>query len=273
MCVVVERHRTGVRHRHGVVVPDELIDQRVGTRCAPIAGRPAGQRGQIGEAGTGDVRVANDALEPPGACRVRLERVQERVVDTYRSVPSGDSPRKAKSGLSPACSTACGEVQVWPRSLESWTSACSWLSPAEPSDHPSAIVLGASAPVGAPLAMARAGKELVLAPAMPSKEIERTPSKTPTSVTCATTNAFSNVAPPSNDRDILNTLWCFRASSHTTYTTPWLSVLTMQPWRPPTDELLKDADSRCGFAHVVPPSVERVTEIDTGTDPTDWNRL
>jgi hypothetical protein len=47
----------------------------------------------------------------------------------------------------------------------------------------------------------------------------------------------------------------------------------MQPWRPPVDGLLKDADSCCGVAHVLPPSVERVTEIDTGSDATDWNRL
>jgi hypothetical protein len=90
-------------------------------------------------------------------------------------------------------------------------------------------------------------------------------------VTCATTNAFSNVAPPSNDRDILNTLWCLTASSHTTYTTPWLSVLTMQPWRPGWNWL--DAVRRCGFAHVLPPSVERVTEIEIGSDPADWKRL
>jgi hypothetical protein len=47
----------------------------------------------------------------------------------------------------------------------------------------------------------------------------------------------------------------------------------MQPWRPGWGGLLKEADSCCGFAHVLPPSVERVTEIDTGSDPADWKRL
>ena len=44
---------------------------------------------------------------------------------------------------------------------------------------------GAPAPVGAPFAISRLGNELVRAPAIPSNEIDRTPSKMPTSVTFA----------------------------------------------------------------------------------------
>src|SRR5947207_1440954 len=102
---------------------------------------------------------------------------------------------KAKSGRSPDCSTLTGFVQLAPPFDESRTSACSWLSPSAPSDQPSASLFVAPAPVGAPLAISRLGKELVRAPAMPSNEIERTPSNVPTSVTFAIVRGFENEAP------------------------------------------------------------------------------
>src|SRR3954447_446244 len=112
---------------------------------------------------------------------------------------------KAKSGRSPGSSTCTGLDQLCPPLEESRTRACSWLSPAEPSDQPSAILSVAPVPVGAPLAMSRLGKELVRAPAMPSNETDRTPSNAPTSVTLATTRGLSHLFPPSVERDIRKT--------------------------------------------------------------------
>src|SRR6266496_2575261 len=116
----------------------------------------------------------------------------------------------AKSGRSPDCSTETGLVQVLPWLEESCTRACSWLRPAEPSDQPRASLSVAPAPVGAPLAISRLGNELVRAPAIPSNEIERTPSKAPTSVTLAIVRGFSNETPPSVERANLKTdcFWC-----------------------------------------------------------------
>jgi hypothetical protein len=76
------------------------------------------------------------------------------------------------------------------------------------------------------------GKELVRAPAMPSNEIERTPSNLPTSTTSAITRGFSNVLPPSNERAIRKMLACLTVSSQATYTVPSLSVRTAHAWRP-----------------------------------------
>jgi hypothetical protein len=64
--------------------------------------------------------------------------------------------------------------------------------------------------------MLRPGNELVRAPAMPSNEIERTPSKAPTSVTLATTVGFAKVTPPSAERAISKTLRFLITSSQTT---------------------------------------------------------
>ena len=98
---------------------------------------------------------------------------------------------------------------------ESWTSACSLLSPSLPSDQPIAIVSGAPSPLGAPLAMSRLGNELVRAPAIPSNEIDRTPSNCPTSVTSATTFALPKLLPPSVEIAIRNTLCFLTVSSQT----------------------------------------------------------
>ena len=48
------------------------------------------------------------------------------------------------------------------------------------------------------------------APAIPSNEIDRTPSKMPTSVTFAMVRGFSKETPPSKERASLNTacFWC-----------------------------------------------------------------
>src|SRR5205823_1928537 len=135
-------------------------------------------------------------------------------------------------GRSPDCSTSVGSLQLPPPLLESWTRACSWLSLSAASDQPSAIVFGAPLPLGAPFAIAMLGKELVRAPAIPSNENERTPSKIPTSVTSATTLGLVTVFPPSNDLASLNTDCLWTMSSQTTKITPWLSVATAQPWRP-----------------------------------------
>ena len=63
--------------------------------------------------------------------------------------------------------------------------------------------------------MSRLGNELVRAPAIPSNEIDRTPSNCPTSVIDVITRGLSNFRPPSNERDIRKTLWCLTVSSHT----------------------------------------------------------
>src|SRR3954454_10871655 len=122
---------------------------------------------------------------------------------------------KAKSGRSGLCSTGTGFVQLVPPLAESCTRACSWFSPAEPSDHPSASLFVALAPVGVPFAISRLGNELVRAPAIPSNEIERTPSKAPTSVTLAIVRGLSKDTPPSVERAILKTDCFWWESSQT----------------------------------------------------------
>src|SRR3954447_14838298 len=102
----------------------------------------------------------------------------------------------AKSGLSPLSSIGTGSVQLVPRLAESCTRACSWLRPAEPSDQPSASLSVAPAPVGEPFAISPLGNELVRAPAMESKEMQRPPPKAPTSVTLAIGRSFVNEVPP-----------------------------------------------------------------------------
>src|SRR4051812_13233348 len=138
----------------------------------------------------------------------------------------------AKSGRSPLSSTGTGLVQLVPPFAESCTRACSWLSPAEPSDQPSAILSVAPAPVGAPLAISRLGNELVRAPAMPSNEIERTPSNAPTSVTLAIVRPFVKEVPPLPEVASLNTDCFWWESSQTAETVPLLSVRIEQPCRP-----------------------------------------
>src|SRR3954469_20708768 len=98
--------------------------------------------------------------------------------------------RNAKSGRSTARSIRLGVVHVLPWLLESLTNACSLLRPCRPSDQPNARVFGAPTPVGVPLATSRLGNELVRAPAIPSNEMDLTPSNWPTSVTFATTRGF-----------------------------------------------------------------------------------
>src|SRR3954447_4666460 len=121
----------------------------------------------------------------------------------------------AKSGLSPLSSTGTGSVQLVPRLAESGAGACSGLRPSEPPDQPGASLSVASAPVGAPLAISRLGNELVRAPAMPSNEIERTPSKAPTSVTLAIVRPFVKEVPPSLEIAIRKTDCFWWESSQT----------------------------------------------------------
>src|ERR1700750_109619 len=169
----------------------------------------------------------------------------------------------AKSGRSPDCSTWVGAVPLCPPFEESCTRACSLFSPSRPSDHPSARVFGAPTPVGAPFAISRLGKELVREPAIPSNEIDSTPSKAPTSVTFATVRGLSNLFPPSVDRDSRKTdpfFW----SSQTAYTVPLLSVRIEHPWRPGCFGLSNAELSVTGRVQLSPPSVEWLTAIFSG---------
>src|SRR3954452_14324792 len=170
---------------------------------------------------------------------------------------------KAKSGRSPGCSTWTGLDQLRPPLEDSWTRACSWLSPAEPSDQPSAILSVAPAPVGSPFAISRLGKELVRAPAIPSNEIDRTPSKAPTSVTFATTCGLSHLFPPSVERDIRKTEPLL-TSSQRAETLPLRSVRTEQPCLPAFFPFANAALSVVGRDQVSPPSVEWLTPIFSG---------
>src|SRR4029077_18486513 len=112
--------------------------------------------------------------------------------------------------------------------------------------------------------MSRLGNELVRAPAIPSNEIERTPSNAPTSVTLATVCGFPKELPPSVDVAIRKTACFWWESSQTAYTLPVLSVRIEQPWRPACCGLSKAELRVVGRDQVSPPSVEWLTAICSG---------
>src|SRR6185295_15403049 len=123
-----------------------------------------------------------------------------------------------------------GAPQDRPWSIEYVTNACSLPSPRAPSHQLRTASLVAPAPVGAPLAMSAIGKLSVRAPAMPSNVTRPlTGSKAPQSVTSATARGFSKLTPPSKDLARYCTPAPFRLPSQKTYTTPSLSVRTVQP--------------------------------------------
>ena len=174
--------RAGVGRADRVVVADELVDQRVGARrpASPIAPRSS----VVTRSALVPVTSAclSHALEPARGGRVGAERVQERVVDDVEVLPSGEIPMKAKSGRSPDSSTASGRSRsaALVGELDQRVLVVEPAAAVRPTDRQG--VRSADA-LGAPLAMSRLGNELVRAPAMPSNEIDRTPSKMPTSVT------------------------------------------------------------------------------------------
>ena len=117
--------------------------------------------------------------------------------------------------------------------------------------------------------MSNDGKVSVRAPAMPSM-VNRpcAASNWPMFATVTIARGRSNVAPPLNDRVWKKTPCRVLMSvpTQTTYTTPWLSVRTAQPCRPPVWLLLVAALSWL-VRQVSPPSVDRANSTGSGAPP------
>src|SRR5919198_3524862 len=172
-------------------------------------------------------------------------------------------------GRSPGNDTGVGPCQDLAPSADQATRVCSWLRPALASAQASTIMLVASAPVGAPLAMSTLGAAArsVRAPVNPS--ITHRPDsgsmKKQGSVIRNSVRGLVQWTPPSNDCSSTWAPWVgspvsagFWNISANTYTTPWLSVRTVHPDspnsvgpRPPVP-----AGVTCLVRQLLPPSGE-----------------
>src|SRR5581483_3007502 len=172
---------------------------------------------------------------------------------------------------SPVAEATTGGAQEEPPSVDHDTSVFSLFRPWRPSLHASTMALVAPWPVGAPLAMSTLGAadRSIRAPAKPS--ITHRPSTGSTkkhgSVMATVSCSLVQCTPPSNDLNIA----CAGAGPpkrvRNRYTTPWLSVLIVQPSRNPNfrNELPPpELPGICRWTHVVPPSAEDATMIGTG---------
>src|SRR3954466_4091967 len=102
------------------------------------------------------------------------------------SVPSGEMAMAGLSALSPGSAAFTGADHVTPPSADDLITACSSLT--APSGQATTIVLVASRPSGAPLAIAKLGKLSVRVPAKPSNTTRpEAGSNAPTSCTLAIT--------------------------------------------------------------------------------------
>src|SRR6516225_10956691 len=164
-----------------------------------------------------------------------------------------------KSARSPGADTVCGADQVWPLSVENDSRDTSWFGPFRPSLHASTISLVASVPVGAPLAISTLGIAIrsFLAPAGPSL-LQRPATgsvKKQEAFICMKSTGRPQLSPPVVDFtmvcvplfEVLEK--CVKKS----YTFPWLSVRTVQPWK--VALVVVGGATWCVF-HVTPPSAD-----------------
>ena len=177
-------------------------------------------------------------------------------------------PRNAKSGRSPDCSTAVGSVQV--------CAAVRWRAGPARARGSGRRRRRTSRARACPARRRRSarrwrcsrlGNELVRAPAIPSNEIERTPSNCPTSVTSAMTRGLSEArAAVERARQLEHGLLLDRVLPDRRRPCPWLSVATAQPWRPPASALVVRRSSASSACENVFAAVGRAADGDRAPD-------
>src|SRR5919201_6931951 len=125
---------------------------------------------------------------------------------------------------------------------------CSWLTPSRPSTHVRTISFVAPAPVGAPFAMSTLGEADRSSRAPPTPSITH---RNPEPSNCTRKHVSTarpmcrglvHVWPPSKDLIMIWEPWRGIPTANcsaNTYTTPWLSVRTVQPERPKPCFVLK----------------------------------